>query len=252
MLKFTLLMLRTISIVSIFYFILIIYYSGLKTSFLWFWLLCSICSGLLSYLFPYAYQSDITWLATGAKIFTAVLWGGILLLLIVEIRLITFSRQTPPENADYVIVLGAQVRGTIPSKTLNMRINTAYQYLSDNPGTKVICSGGKGEGEDISEALTISNRLIELGINKNRIIIEDKSTNTVENLRFSAEYLNKHTDTIVLVSSDFHLFRACSIAKKQGYIKLSGLSAKELLLTTPGYFIREFIAVFKDFLLGNM
>ena len=62
----------------------------------------------------------------------------------------SFKRQSPP--SDFVIVLGAGVRGTEPSRVLRQRINTAYDVLMVHPDLKAILSGGKGEGENISEA----------------------------------------------------------------------------------------------------
>ena len=91
------------------------------------------------------------------------------------------------ENLDYIIVLGAHVNGTRLSKALLERARRALEYLEKNPGTKAVLSGGQGEGESISEAQAMSIYLQEHGISSDRLIMEDRSTNTKENLDFSLE-----------------------------------------------------------------
>ena len=162
------------------------------------------------------------------------------------------SLKTAEKNADYVIVLGAQVRGTKPSLTLNMRIEAAANYLLENSKSIVICSGGQGEGEQITEALAIKQGLLNLGIEENRIQLEEKSTNTVENLKFCMEIIQDPYAKVVVVTSDFHIYRAKKIAEHIGYHNLSMCSANEFLITTISYYVREFFALTKDCVAGNL
>lgn len=252
MLKLTIYSLRFLSVLFLIYFIIIAFYSGIRTSFLWFFITFSVFSMVISFVLPIMYNSQYKILSAAGRISLIFIWTLFCLFIFVQIRIITFANGTPPPNADYVIVLGANVRGTSPTLPLINRINSAYDYLIDNPDTKVICSGGQGKGEDITEAYAIYKRLIELGIHEDRIILEEKSTNTSENLMFSSKFINNETDTIIIVSNDFHIYRACKIAKKSGIIDVYGYSTKNFLLTTPGYYIREFFAVCKDFIFGNM
>lgn len=83
-------------------------------------------------------------------------------------------------NLDYVVVLGAQVRKSSPSKVLRYRLDTAIDHLSENPGTTYIVSGGKGPNEPVAEAQGMTNYLESYGIKKNRIIKEMKSKTTQE------------------------------------------------------------------------
>ncbi|WP_370458110.1 YdcF family protein [Bacillus sp. BPN334] len=94
-------------------------------------------------------------------------------------------------DADYIIVLGSKVNGTKPSYSLQYRIDKAAEYLQSHEKTIAIVSGGKGKGEDISEALAMKNGLMKLKIAEDRIIMEDKSTSTDENIKLSKlrEYL---------------------------------------------------------------
>lgn len=90
-----------------------------------------------------------------------------------------------PNDADYMILLGAKVKGTEPSYSLQYRIDKAAEYLKTHEQTIVIVSGGKGKGEDISEARAMKKGLMKQSIAEQRIIMEDRSTNTDENIEFS-------------------------------------------------------------------
>jgi uncharacterized SAM-binding protein YcdF (DUF218 family) len=151
------------------------------------------------------------------------------------------------ENVDYIIILGARVKGTEPSLSLQYRIDAAADYLKRNTNTVAIASGGMGQGEDISEAEAIKRGLISQGIDKSRIILEDQSTDTVENLNFSKKMLPNNMKHGLVVSNDFHIFRSKMIAKDQG-LKLSGLPAKTPSVAIPKSYTREYLAVTKYFL----
>ncbi|MBQ2388241.1 MAG: YdcF family protein, partial [Clostridia bacterium] len=102
--------------------------------------------------------------------------------------MIAASVDTPPENAT-VIVLGCQVKGDKPSTMLRDRCRSALNFLNANPNSVCVASGGQGNGENISEAKAIFNFLTENGISLDRIYLDEKSTNTSENLSFSADII---------------------------------------------------------------
>ncbi len=153
------------------------------------------------------------------------------------------------ENAtcDYVIVLGAGVNGTTPSLSLWERINAACEYLTANPDAICIASGGKGEGERISEAQCMFNELTKMGIPENRIWLEDRSTSTWKNIAFSMEVIEEKTGsrpkTVGIISSDYHMYRASLYAREAGLDPVC-IPAKtswwHLHLT---YFLREILCV---------
>ena len=99
---------------------------------------------------------------------------------------ISGMRQTPPANLDYLIVLGARVNPDgNPSPALQNRLNAAIDYLAANPETIAIASGGQGADEPVSEATCIRDALVAAGVDPDRILVEDQSTSTAENLTFS-------------------------------------------------------------------
>lgn len=164
-----------------------------------------------------------------------------------------YSDTEVPKHADYIIILGARVKGEIPSLSLQYRIDTAANYLKGNKETMAIASGGQGPGEDITEAEAIKRGLIAHGIASDRILLEDKSTDTVENIRYSKELIPNHLKTGLIVTNDFHLYRAKSIAKDHG-LNLQGIPAETPTIAIPKSYIREYLAITKyylDRLLGN-
>lgn len=133
-------------------------------------------------------------------------------------KVVTYSM--PSKNqTEYIIVLGCRVNGTQPGVYLRSRLKKALEYLEKNPESKAILSGGQGDNEDISEAECMFNYLTEAGISKYRLIIEDKSTSTLENFRNSLDILETSgisLKEITVVTNDFHEYRASEFAKRCG------------------------------------
>ena len=156
------------------------------------------------------------------------------------------------EKLDYVIVLGAQVREDGPSVVLKYRLDTAIRYLNDNPSTRCIVSGGQGYNEPFSEAEGMHDYLVENGIDSERIILEDQSTNTVENIRNSKALLDDSYNSVGIVTNNFHTFRAVQISKKQGLRNVSGIAAESNIIYLPNNVLRECCGILKDWLFGNI
>lgn len=157
------------------------------------------------------------------------------------------SHQKSPKQADYMIVLGAKVMGTVPSLSLQYRIDTAARYLKDHEKTIVIVSGGQGVDEDISEAEVMRKGLVDKGIDEGRIIIEDQSTSTYENIIFSKKLIPSDLKTGVLVTNDYHLYRASMVARQEG-LEVTGLPAKTPVISLVKSYVREYLAITKYYL----
>ncbi|NSL50665.1 YdcF family protein [Bacillus sp. P2(2020)] len=132
------------------------------------------------------------------------------------------------------------------SLSLYNRVSKALEYLKENPTSKVVVSGGQGKGEAITEAEAMAQFFYENGIERDRIIKEEKSTTTFENIKFSKEFLNGEKE-VIIVSNDFHLYRASMIAKRLG-LKPYTLSAETPAIVKTQLWIREYIAVLKSLL----
>ena len=164
------------------------------------------------------------------------------------------------KKVNYVIILGARVKGEKPTKSLMERIKAATEYLKKNPEVKVIATGGQGKNEGIAEGEAIKRELLKNGISEDRIILEDKSKNTVENFKFSLEKIknienNKNNLNgnlknqkikILIVTNDYHIFRSKNIARKVGFTnenyEIYGFPAKTPLISIPKSYFREFLS----------
>ena len=160
---------------------------------------------------------------------------------------------TPPQpGLDAIIVLGAKVNGREPSGSLRNRIAVAVEYLQANPDTIAVLSGGQGSDEDISEAQCMYENMVAAGIDPARLTLEDKSTDTSENLRFSRELLPEDVQTIGLVTNNFHIFRALALARALGWENISGVPVATTMLSLPHYLMREFVGVIYETVRGNL
>lgn len=132
-------------------------------------------------------------------------------------------------SGDYVIVLGAGVNGSVPSRPLRERLQAAKAYLEEHPQAMAVLSGGKGSHENISEARCMYDWLTERGISPERLRMEDKATSTQENLRFSLDLIQAETgsrpERVTVISNEYHLARASIFAQNEG-IEAEGSPAK--------------------------
>lgn len=226
-------------------------FMGYGTKFFLIWGAMAFVFGLLSFFLAHAERVSKlpAWIKVGFGSCCAV---GLLLFVLVEGMVLTsFGSQAEP-GADYMIVLGAQWKKNGPSYVLQKRLDEAVAYLQESPSTIVIVSGGQGSDEVISEAEGMKKYLIQAGVAGERILMEDQSTSTYENLQFSGQLLDKENDTVVLVTNNFHTFRAVKIGEKLGYKHIEGQSADSYPAMLPNNLLREFFCVLKDFLVGNL
>lgn len=189
------------------------------------------------------------WIKTSLSILVSL---GVLIFVIVEGCIISGFNDKEDTELDYLIVLGAQLKETGPSRVLQMRLDKAYDYLIEHEDTLVIVSGGKGHDEPDTEAEGMYQYLIKKGIDPGRIIKEDKSRDTSENIAFSGKFLDKEKDKVGIVSNNFHIFRAVNLAKHAGYKNVVGIAAPSELTLLPNNMFREFFGVLKDFVMGNL
>lgn len=172
---------------------------------------------------------------------------GLLYCAAVSIAMLYHANKKPPSQPKAMIVLGCKVRGTVPSLMLSRRIQAAYQAMQQYPELTVIASGGQGSDEEISEAQCIYDTLISLGADADRIVMENRSTTTSENMRFSREILSSlgiSPDSVILVASDgYHELRAQMLAGYEGITNCYPVSAPTSWYLMPTYTVREWFGV---------
>lgn len=154
-------------------------------------------------------------------------------------------------DADYLIILGAGLKGDQMTLTFKNRVDKGLAYLTVNKNVKAVVTGGQGYGETISEAAAMSRYLIAHGISPQRIIKEEKATSTKENFKFSKQLLDKLTGQnhykAIIVTSDFHMFRSKLLARRNGF-EPYGLPSPTWIGVLPNCFMREYLAVIKTLL----
>jgi len=214
---------------------------------------------------------SVLWIAGGAVFALAALscmtdripkwlrWGwrgmlcvGIAAILALECLVVSGMNSAAPQGLDYVIVLGARVDPDGPSPALRRRLNATLAYLADNPDTLVIASGGQGSDEPMSEAECIKRELVAAGIDEGRILLEDRSTTTAENLEFSLALMESSDASVGILTNNYHVYRAVKIAEKMGFRNAHGIAAEYTGYTLPHYMLREAACLIVDYLRGNI
>jgi len=197
------------------------------------------------FLFLYNNKKGSEYLFMNKWIFLIILLLPPLYIIYLTFRMNKVAREKLSYHSPYVLILGAKLFGDRPSLSLQNRLDVALEYLFSHPEAKVIVSGGQGEDEDIPEAHSMRNYLMVHGIDENRILIEDRSTNTYENLKFSMDlYDVKHA---VVVSNTYHLYRTKIIARRLG-IQMEALAAETPMRSKRKMYVREYAAIMKTIL----
>ena len=188
------------------------------------------------------------WTKKAGKILLSVL-GGILALgtgfaLVLAVLMLSHAFFTPPAGDETVIVLGCRVRGEEPSKSLRRRIDAAEVYLKEHPGAKAILSGGQGDDELISEAEAMKRALVSRGIAEDRLILEEQSTSTEENLVFSAGIIRENgwNERVTVITDSYHQYRAKLMADRAG-LQARAYNARTPFFVFPTYFLRDLLGV---------
>lgn len=186
------------------------------------------------------------------RIFGVVVLVGIVMFVIAEGCILSRFHDRGRENLDYIIVLGAQMKPAGPSAVLQFRLDAAYDYLTENENTVCILSGGQGSNEPCSEAEGMYQYLIGRGIAPERLMMEDQSTNTLENISYSMALIGRKDVSVGIVTNNFHVFRGVRLAKAAGLTDVCGIAARSNIYFQLNNMVREFFGIMKDLVCGNL
>ena len=189
------------------------------------------------------------------RFFTICLCMGLILAGITEGIILKASLGDPEAHCDYMVVLGAKVRNSGPSVSLWDRIYAARDYMQAHPDVIAVVSGGQGADEPMSEAQAMYEKLVALGIEADRIWMEDQASSTWANLNYALNLIEEKTgtrpDTLGVVSSEYHMYRAGLQAKDCG-VEFVGIPAKTSRLSQAiNHFMREIAGVWHYMILGG-
>ena len=189
------------------------------------------------------------------RIFTICLCVGLLVAAVTEAFIIQASFGDPKERCDYIVVLGAKVRHDGPSVSLMDRIYGAYDYMCEHPDVIAVVSGGQGVDEPMSEAQCIYEHLVAMGIDEDRIWLEDQAASTWANLNYSLDMIEAKTGmrpkTLGIVSSEYHMLRAGMQAKDCGIDPVRIPARTSLISQRVNHFMREVAGVWHYIVLGG-
>lgn len=157
----------------------------------------------------------------------------------------------PSLDKDYIIVLGAGLRqGRTVSPLLAARVDRAKQFrdlqlAKTGRGPILVMSGGQGADEKVPEAQAMMEYAESIGVPRDQILMENRSTNTLENMRFSKQIVSDHQLDLtkgLFATSDYHTYRAAGYARYVG-LNIDGLGAKTSNFFIPNALIREYVAI---------
>ena len=218
-------------------------FTGTSVSWLWIWPALALF-GVLRYFMLRRKVAVPKWLR---RTYYTLLTVFLLSFAVIEGMILSMAHSAPEPGLEHIIVLGAAVIGGKPSNTLILRTDTAAEYLFDNPAALAVASGGVSSGETISEAACIRDGLIERGIDPSRILVEDGSHDTEQNIRMSLALIPEG-ESVGVVSDGYHLFRASLIARRCGR-SVFPIPSRTLLPLGIHFTVREYFAVVEQLLI---
>jgi len=196
----------------------------------------------------YKGRRALSWL----KILLGLLLAGVAVFAVLLGQVLSGSRDDLHGDPKAMIILGCQVKDWGPSVMLQDRLDEALEYLEEHPDLIVVVSGGQGSDEPTTEAQAMADYLEEHGISREKILLEDRSHNTMQNFAYSKELLEQQgydlEQGILVVSNGFHLTRARMLAGRAGFVEVSTLAAPSSHLASRlQMYIREPLALVKSF-----
>jgi uncharacterized SAM-binding protein YcdF (DUF218 family) len=151
----------------------------------------------------------------------------------------------PTEQPEYVIILGAGIKGDgSPTLTLERRLEAGIAYARQHPDTYIVVSGGQGSNEPMPEGHAMARYLKDRGVDPQRIVIEDRSSSTMENFRYSKELIGEQKE-IVFITNKFHVFRSTILARRNGF-KAYGYGTETPGIVLINSYLREIFALGKS------
>lgn len=197
---------------------------------------------LLGILLPHmqsGFMCFLKWFTVGCLCAAAVIF------IVCGSLMISACKDADKVEADALIVLGAGLRKDKVSLVLQKRLDTAIEYLCDNPETVCVVSGGQGSGETTTEANAMKLYLIAHGIDESRILTEDASESTLENFRYSKAVIDSACGKdakLAFVTTGFHVYRSTKVAENAG-LSVSGIAAPDVWYLALNNFMRESVGI---------
>lgn len=187
------------------------------------------------------------------KRISTVLFSVIIGTILIDVTIGIFAMNKDYKKTQCVMILGAGLIGDKIPKILKTRLDGAIDFINNGEGYDfIVVSGGKGHDELISEAEAMRKYLIDKGISDEKILLEDKSTSTYENFKFSKELITQYTGenirniNVKFFTNGFHTLRGYFLGKRLGFDELTYFGTMTPLYFIPYYYFREIFAFGKS------
>ena len=265
-----------LGILCLIYYGVIVIYSGAGTSFSAIWIVLALGFFIMAAVGKF-YPRIRDRVPVQIEVAVITFFSAIAFIFIVVELLMGFGALSfQKESVNYVIVLGAQVRGNTISRTLERRLEKAVEYAAYHPNTVFVLSGGQGDDEDVTEASAMYRYMKSRGVPDYQLLLEESSRSTYENMVYSkmlitererirratlraamaeSGYLLPPDEEIVIrvgiLTSNFHELRAKGIARHVGLPNVSGISATSAPLLFVHFCVRECFAILQDKSVGH-
>ena len=172
---------------------------------------------------------------------------GIMVFVFLASFVLSFAHSTTDYTEDAIIVLGCGLNsdGT-PSHTLQNRLDGCIDYHKNNPDSYIVVTGAVSRFGNMTEGAAMKKYLVDNGITENKILVDEKATNTKENFEYSLQLLDAvgvNSENVVFVTNSFHIFRARNYALQAGFKDINVLSVKTDRAVFLPAVIREVCAV---------
>lgn len=178
----------------------------------------------------------------------------LLLVILFQAMIVSGWIFAPVGEAKYILVLGSAIEAEEPSAPLGERIKAAQEYMKAHPHTIAVLCGGTADGDNISEAEVIRRKLLEVGIDEGRLLVEDRSVNTWTNLKYALSLIENRDgekpESIMVATSNYHVFRVGFLAKRLD-VQVYPVIASTPISAVVHDFTREMFAIVKSFLLDR-
>ncbi len=183
-----------------------------------------------------------------------MLTAAVIQFVAIELLFVAYSNAASDMETEYLVILGAGLNGDTVSLALYNRLMTGIEYLEKYPDAKVVVSGGQGPNETITEAEAMRRFLVSRGIDENRIWLEDRSTSTMENFKFSKKVIEENSgkpvSEITFITNSFHILRSKLLASRNG-LKAHAISCETPVQVIVQMYVREYFALIKSLLVDK-
>lgn len=266
-----------LGILCLMYYGVIVIYSGAGTSFSAIWIILALgffaAAAVMKFYPRFRDKIPVQLEVAVITFFSAIAFIFVVVELMMGFSSISFQK----ESVNYVIVLGAQVRGNKISRTLERRLDKAVEYAAYHPNTVFVLSGGQGDDEDVTEASAMYRYMKSRGVPDYQLLLEESSRSTYENMVYSKILITERErlrrqrcarpwrNTVTFFRrmrrsrSAWASSPAIStnsgqkgIARHVGIPNVSGISAKSDPVLFAHFCVRECFAILKDKFVGNM